>query len=64
MDEERRTVTHSVEVSLFPGWVGGAQQRVVRLDDDALELSGAAPEESGGKLVVTRIRWVRAGATT
>ena len=30
VDEERGTVTHSVEVSLFPGWVGGAQLRVVR----------------------------------
>jgi hypothetical protein len=64
VDEERGTVTHSVEVSLFPGWVGGAQLRVVRLDGDHLVLSGAAPEESGGKLVTTRISWVRAGATT
>ena len=50
VDEERGTVTHSVEVSLFPGWVGGAQLRVARLDGDVLELSGAAPEESGGGL--------------
>jgi hypothetical protein len=63
VDEERGTVTHSVEVSLFPGWVGGAQLRIVRLDGDVLELSGAVPEESGGKLVTTRLRWVRAAAT-
>jgi hypothetical protein len=60
VDEERGTVTHSVEVSLFPGWVGGAQLRVVELDGDHLVLGGASPEMSGGRLVTTRISWVRA----
>jgi Lipocalin-like domain len=62
VDEERETVTHSVEVSLFPGWVGRAQVRVASLDGDRLVLRAASPAMSGGKLVTTRISWVRAGA--
>jgi Lipocalin-like domain len=61
VDEERGIVIHSVEVSLFPGWVGGAQVRVVQLDGDRLVLSAGSPVESGGKLVTTRISWLRAG---
>jgi hypothetical protein len=60
VDEERGTVAHSVDVSLFPGWVGGGQVRVARFDGDVLVLSGASPEMSGGRLVTTRLRWGRA----
>ncbi len=62
VDEERGIVTHSVQVSLFPGWVGGDQPRVAELVGDELWLSGASPEMADGRLVVTRLRWVRAGA--
>ena len=62
VDEERGIVTHSVQVALFPGWVGGDQPRVAEFVGDELRLSGASPEMADGKLVITRLRWVRAGA--
>ncbi len=60
VDEAAGTVTHSVEASLFPGWVGSAQLRVVKFDGEALELSSASPALSGGAQVITRLRWERA----
>jgi hypothetical protein len=60
VDEAAGTVTHSVEVSLFPGWLGTGQVRAVKLDGRALELSTASPVQSGGRLVTTRISWERA----
>jgi hypothetical protein len=59
VDEERGAVTHTVEVSLFPGWVGSAQMRVAELEGDRLVLQSAAPVCSGGKLVVMRLSWRR-----
>ena len=53
-------MTHSVEVSLFPGWLGTGQVRAVKFDGDMLELSTASPVQSGGRLVTTRISWERA----
>ncbi len=60
VDEAAGRVTHTVEVSLFPGWVGSAQLRVVKLDGDMLQLSSASPSLSGGAQVITRLRWERA----
>jgi hypothetical protein len=61
VDEEKGTLTHSMFVSLFPGWVGQTQPRVVRVEGDSLHLSSATPAPSGGKLVMTHLRWQRAG---
>ena len=60
VDEPAGTVTHSVQVALFPGWVGSEQVRVAKLDGDALVLSTASPVLSGEKLVTTRLSWMRA----
>jgi hypothetical protein len=60
VDEERASVTHSVVVSLFPGWVGSTQVRVAELEEERLVLRSAAPVCSGGKLVVIRLLWRRA----
>jgi hypothetical protein len=60
VDEAAGRVTHTVEASLFPGWVGSRQPRVVKLDGDALELSSASPAPSRGAFVITRLRWERA----
>jgi len=40
VDETRRTVTHHVELSLVPNWVGQEQVRDVHLQEGRLELSG------------------------
>jgi hypothetical protein len=61
VDEERGVLTHTMRLSLFPGWLGQSQERVVRLDGDVLQLSGARPSVSAGVLVRTRLRWRRAG---
>lgn len=60
VDEEKRTLTHSMFVSLFPNWTGQTQPRVVRIEGTALHLSTAAPIHSGGKLVHSHLRWERA----
>ena len=62
VDEEKGALTHSMSVSLFPGWVGQTQARVVEIDGGSLRLSTAAPWLSHGKLVMTHLRWRRAGA--
>ena len=60
VDEAAGTVTHHVELSLFPGWAGLSMPRAVELDGDRLVLSSASPVESGGRQVIVRISWARA----
>jgi hypothetical protein len=60
VDEEHGTVTHSVSLSLFPGWIGGLQVRAAAFEGSALVLSSATPAMPGGKLVTTRLTWERA----
>jgi hypothetical protein len=60
VDEEKKTLTHSMFVSLFPNWIGQTQPRVVKIDGDDLYLSTASPIESGGKKVNSHLRWKRA----
>lgn len=53
-------VTHRVEMSLYPNWVGTLQVRHVRLSDDGdtLELS-TDPFTLAGRRSVQRLTWVR-----
>lgn len=55
-------VTHAVEMSLYPNWVGTRQVRHVRLSDDGdtLELS-TDPFTLAGRRAVQRLTWVRVG---
>ena len=32
VDEDHQSLTHSMNVSLFPGWIGQTQPRVVKID--------------------------------
>jgi len=59
VDEATGTLTHSMSVSLFPGWVGQTQPRVVKLEGNHLELSTAAPSLSGGLQVLAHLQWER-----
>jgi hypothetical protein len=61
VDEEKKTLTHSMFVSLFPNWTGQTQPRVVQIDGDRLRLSTEAPARSGGKVVMSYLEWKRAG---
>jgi hypothetical protein len=60
VDEVTRTLTHSMSVSLFPGWVGQTQPRVAKLEGTRLELSTALPTLSGGVEVMAHLQWERA----
>lgn len=58
-------VIHTVEMSLYPNWVGTRQVRHVRLLDEGerLELS-SDPFVLDGRRAVQRLTWVRAVPTT
>ena len=60
VDETRGTLTHSMEVSLFPNWIGQTQPRIVSIEDDELHLSTATPIKSGGASVMAYLTWKRA----
>jgi len=59
-DYDGTDVTHTVEMSLYPNWVGTLQVRHVRLSDDGatLELS-TDPLTLAGRRSVQRLTWVR-----
>ena len=57
-------VRHVVEVSLFPDWVGGMQERQIDWEDGDLVLSADTPTPDGHE-ESNRLRWRRVtGATT
>ncbi len=55
---EGNVVIHRVQMSLFPNWVGSAQERYFELSGDELVLR-SVPVEVGGRLVVSELRWIR-----
>jgi hypothetical protein len=61
VDEEKKTLTHSMFVSLFPNWTGQTQPRVVKIEGDMLHLSSEVPIRSAGKTVMSYLQWRRAG---
>lgn len=61
VDEQRRTLSHSMYVSFFPNWLGQTQPRIVELKGDILRLSTASPIRSNGKMVMSYLQWRRAG---
>ena len=60
VDEEQHTLTHSIFISLFPNWIGQTQPRMVKLEGDQLHLGSASPPQSGGKMVMSYLKWKRA----
>ncbi|CAB3745717.1 hypothetical protein GQ57_35485 [Burkholderia sp. MSh2] len=55
------TLTHEMDVSLYPNWIGNVQQRAVMLDGDRLQLGPVAPVRIGGREVDVVLLWARAG---
>ncbi len=54
------TITHRIETSLFPNWVGTAQQRTWELDATGRRLTLTSPPlELAGALGVQRLTWER-----
>ena len=62
VDEEKRTLTHSMFVSLFPNWIGQSQPRAVAIEGDLLHLATESPVRIGGRMVIARLTWQRARA--
>lgn len=60
VDEQHGLLSHSVELSLFPNWIGQVQQRIARLDGDTLHLSTYQPMLARGREVIAHLRWKRA----
>lgn len=60
LDEEHKTLTHSMFVSMFPNWNGQTQPRVVKIEGETLHLSTAAPIKTSGKVVNSYLKWKRA----
>jgi Lipocalin-like domain len=52
------TVTHHVELSLFPNWVGVAQERLVNINADRLTLT-TPPLLLDGRQQTARLVWER-----
>lgn len=52
-------VTHHVELSLMPNWVGGDQVRNVGWEGDDLILTTDPEEGRTGEPIVNRLRWRR-----
>ena len=53
------TVAHHVELSLFPNWVGVAQERLVKINEDRLSLS-TRPLLLEGRQQTAHLVWERA----
>lgn len=53
------TVTHHVQFSLFPNWIGTDLVRDVSWDGDQLVLTGVPETTTTGKTVVNRLFWRR-----
>ena len=51
-------VIHHVELSLFPNWVGGAQERLVKVNGDQLTLS-TRPLLLDGRQQTAHLLWER-----
>jgi len=60
VNEEKKTLSHSMFVSLFPNWTGQTRPRVVNIEGDVLHLSTESPMTSGGKMVMSYLQWRRA----
>lgn len=57
------TVTHHVETSLFPNWIGTAQRRRFVLSDDGRMLTLTSPPlVLGGATRIQRLTWDRVDA--
>jgi Lipocalin-like domain len=60
VDEQAGTVTHQVEVSVIPSWLGTKQVRQVQLrEPGALVLSASEPHTRDGVLSTVSISWSR-----
>lgn len=58
VNDEKGTVTHHVEGSLFPNWVGVDQERFLKFSGDQLTLS-TLPVPLGSRQLIVHLIWAR-----
>jgi hypothetical protein len=58
-DDEKKTVSHTMFVSLFPNWAGETQKRNVRFEDEFLYLETEKPFLRNSRMVKHRLTWKR-----
>ena len=63
VDEEKKTLMHSMYVSLFPNWTGQTQSRIVYFREGLLHLESGTPFISNGVKVTHKLTWKRVGQT-
>lgn len=63
LDEEKKTLTHSMYVSLFPNWTGQTQSRIVHFAKGLLHLESGKPFVSNGLTVTHKLTWKRVTQT-
>lgn len=57
LNQSETIITHHIDISMFPEWVGGQQIRVIKLDGDHLSLSSDGPV--GPDKIKFRLLWKR-----
>jgi len=63
VNEEKKILTHSMYVSLFPNWTGQTQRRIVHFADGLLHLESSNPFFSNGVTVIHKLTWKRVAQT-
>ena len=59
VDQEENTVTHHVDGSLFPNWVGTSQKRFFSFSGDDQLILTTPPTDFGGEPVSGVVAWER-----
>jgi hypothetical protein len=60
VDEDKRSLSHEMAVSLFPNWFGQRQVRLVEVNGKTLRLSTDGPQRLNGALRTATLTWRRA----
>ncbi len=56
-DDEKQIVSHIIDISLFPNWMGQTQNRKVIFRDRLLHLESEKPFLSNSRLVIHKLKW-------
>jgi hypothetical protein len=59
IDESASTVSHVIDMSFFPNWIGQTQIRRISLVPNRLELTPVEPIRSDGRDVIPTLQWMR-----
>ena len=59
VDESAGTISHMIDVSFFPNWIGQTQTRRISLTRNRLELTPVEPIRSAGRDVIPTLHWMR-----